>query len=87
MTGAVGINMKLLESFKKNSSIDIHSKVWWVSVVSILLVLIQQLLGLFGVQLPDGLSSRVMDIVNSILLLGGLTGVIYDTSNKQGVDK
>lgn len=79
--------MKLFENLKKNSTIDVHSKIWWVSVISILLVLIQQMLNMFGIQLPDGLPNQVMDIVNSILVLGGLTGVIYDTSNKTEVDK
>ncbi|APX73103.1 phage holin family protein [Companilactobacillus allii] len=66
-------------------SIDWHSKVWWVSLISILLVLVQQVLALFNIQLPAELSGQVMDIVNSLLAVGGLVGIIYDTSKpKEG---
>ncbi|MQS52183.1 phage holin [Companilactobacillus mishanensis] len=65
---------------KDKLSLDYHSKVWWVSVVSIVLVLIQQVLKIFGVDMPSGLDTEIMNVVNSLLALGGLIGVIYDTS-------
>ena len=70
-----------MENLKSNLTIDYHSKVWWVSVVSIVLVLIQQVLKMFGVEMPSGLDTEIMNVVNSLLALGGLLGVIYDTSN------
>ncbi|MCH4010383.1 MAG: phage holin [Companilactobacillus sp.] len=70
-----------MENLKSNLTIDYHSKVWWVSVVSIVLVLIQQVLKMFGVEMPDGLDTEIMNVVNSLLALGGLLGIIYDTSN------
>lgn len=70
-----------MENLKSNLTIDYHSKVWWVSVVSIVLVLIQQILKIFGVEMPSGLDTEIMNVVNSLLALGGLLGVIYDTSN------
>ncbi len=70
-----------MENLKSNLTIDYHSKIWWVSVVSIVLVLIQQILKMFGVEMPSGLDTEIMNVVNSLLALGGLLGVIYDTSN------
>lgn len=70
-----------MENLKSNLTIDYHSKVWWVSVVSIVLVLIQQVLKMFGVEMLDGLDTEIMNVVNSLLALGGLLGIIYDTSN------
>ncbi|MCH4008156.1 phage holin [Companilactobacillus sp.] len=66
---------------KGKLTLDYHSKVWWVSVVSIILVLIQQVLKIFGVDMPAGLDTEIMNVVNSLLALGGLMGIIYDTSN------
>lgn len=68
---------------KAKLTIDWHSKVWWVSLISILLVLIQQVLKIFGVEMPPALSGEVMDVVNSFLALGGLLGIIYDTGGNK----
>lgn len=76
--------MKTKDNISENLTIDWHSKVWWVSLISILLVLVQQVLALFNIQLPDGFQGQIMDIVNSLLAVGGLLGIIYDTSKKEG---
>lgn len=61
-------------------NINWHSKVFWVSLVSLLIVLVQQVLAIFSIELPAGLSDEIMSVVNTLLTIGGLTGVIYDTT-------
>ncbi|KRK80236.1 phage holin [Companilactobacillus nodensis] len=70
------------EKIKSKLSIDWHSPIWWASLVSILLVLIQQVLSIFGISMPEGLAQQITDVVNSLLSIGGLLGIIYDTSKK-----
>jgi len=73
-----------MNDFKDKLTINWHSKVWWISVVSIMIVLIQQILKMFGLEMPAGMDSQILNIVNSLLVLGGLMGVIYDTSGDGG---
>jgi len=39
---------------------------------------------MFGLEMPAGMDSQILNIVNSLLVLGGLMGVIYDTSGDGG---
>ncbi len=32
--------------------------------------------------MPEGLAQQITDVVNSLLSIGGLLGIIYDTSKK-----
>lgn len=65
---------------KNNLTLDVHSKVWWLSITSLFLVLIQQILGLFNVTLPAEIPSQITQIINTLLALGGAVGLIYDTT-------
>ncbi|EJS7263377.1 phage holin [Listeria monocytogenes] len=64
---------------KINWKVRMKSKVFWVSVIPLVLVLSQQLLGWFGVTLPvDTINKQALDLVNSVFLLLGVLGVVND---------
>ncbi|HAA3623887.1 TPA_asm: phage holin [Listeria monocytogenes] len=64
---------------KINWKIRMKSKVFWVSVIPLVLVLAQQLLGWFGATLPvDTINKQALDFVNSVFLLLGVLGVVND---------
>ncbi|EAD7062823.1 phage holin [Listeria monocytogenes] len=64
---------------KINWKIRMKSKVFWVSVVPLALVLVQQVLGWFGVAVPaDTISKEALDMINSVFLLLGVLGVVND---------
>lgn len=66
---------------KEKLSIDVHSKIWWTSIISLGLVLAQQVAHLFGWEITSDMTNQIMAIVNSALAIGGLIGIIWDTSN------
>ncbi|EBF5141579.1 phage holin [Listeria monocytogenes] len=64
---------------KINWRVRVKSKVFWVSVIPLVLVLAQQLLGWFGVTIPaDTINKQALDFVNSVFLLLGVLGVVND---------
>ncbi|MBC2014048.1 phage holin [Listeria welshimeri] len=68
---------------KINWRVRIKSKVFWVSVIPLVLVLVQQLLGWFGVTIPaDTINKQALDFVNSVFLLLGVLGVVNDPTTK-----
>ncbi|EDP7447890.1 phage holin [Listeria monocytogenes] len=68
---------------KINWKVRIKSKVFWVSVIPLVLVLAQQLLGWFGVTIPaDTINKQALDFVNSVFLLLGVLGVVNDPTTK-----
>jgi len=66
---------------KNKLTLDTHSKVWWVSIVSLVLVLAQQVGHLFGWEITSDMVNQIMAIVNTLLAIAGSLGLIYDTSN------
>ncbi|EAC8001087.1 phage holin, partial [Listeria monocytogenes] len=55
------------------------SKIFWVSVIPLILVLVQQVLGWFGVIIPaDTMNREALDMINSVFLLLGVLGVVND---------
>ncbi|EAF1659670.1 phage holin [Listeria monocytogenes] len=84
---------------KINWKVRVKSKVFWVSVIPLVLVLAQQLLGWFGVTIPaDTINKQALDFVNSVFLLLGVLGVVNDPTtegvndselvqNRKGEDK
>jgi len=54
----------------------LQSKVWWVGIISLLIVLSQQL----GFDLSNYIPKDYANIINSIFLLLGMLGVSVDTS-------
>ncbi len=66
-------------TMKINWKVRVKSKVFWVSVIPLVLVLAQQLLGWFGVTIPaDTINKQALDFVNSVFLLLGVLGVVND---------
>lgn len=70
-----------------NLTLDTKSKVWWISVVSLVLVLVQQVGHLFGWEITSDMINQIMAIVNTILAIAGSLGLIYDTSVNNGDEK
>ena len=61
-------------------TLDVHSRVWWVYITSLFLLLIQQVLKLFGIDfVPDAYA----DIINTLLAIGVACGVLYDTGGQK----
>ncbi|EAD8851614.1 phage holin [Listeria monocytogenes] len=68
---------------KINWKVRMKSKVFWVSVIPLILVLVQQLLGWFGVTLPvDTINKEALDMINSVFLLLGVLGVVNDPTTQ-----
>lgn len=62
-----------------NWKVRMKSKVFWVSIIPLMLVLVQQVLGWFGVTIPtDTINREALDMVNSVFLLFGVLGVVND---------
>ncbi|EGJ24773.1 Holin [Listeria monocytogenes str. Scott A] len=54
-----------------------------MSVIPLILVLVQQVLGWFGVTIPaDTINKQALDFVNSVFLLLGVLGVVNDPTTK-----
>lgn len=60
--------------------VDWHSKVLWTSMTALVIVLVQQVAKVFGVEFSNDLASQVQGIVNTALTILGLVGVVYDTT-------
>ncbi|EAA0129591.1 phage holin [Listeria monocytogenes] len=72
---------------KINWKVRMKSKVFWVSVIPLVLVLAQQLLGWFGVTIPaDTINKQALDFVNSVFLLLGVLGVVNDPTTEGTAD-
>ncbi|MBC1459662.1 phage holin [Listeria welshimeri] len=68
---------------KINWRVRIKSKVFWVSVIPLVLVLVQQVLGWFSVTIPaDTINREALDMINSVFLLLGVLGVVNDPTTK-----
>ncbi|MBC1631850.1 phage holin [Listeria welshimeri] len=68
---------------KINWRVRIKSKVFWVSIIPLVLVLVQQVLGWFGVTIPaDTINREALDMINSVFLLLGVLGVVNDPTTK-----
>ncbi len=74
-------------TMKINWKVRMKSKVFWVSVIPLVLVLAQQLLGWFGVTIPaDTINKQALDFVNSVFLLLGVLGVVNDPTTEGTAD-
>ncbi|EAE3438715.1 phage holin, partial [Listeria monocytogenes] len=63
------------------------SKVFWVSVIPLILVLVQQVFGWFGVTIAaDTINKEALDMINSVFLLLGVLGVVNDPTTPTASD-
>lgn len=65
---------------KNKLTLDTHSAVWWTSVITLLLVLIQQIAHMIGWQITSEQVNQIMGIVNTCLAIASSLGLVYDTS-------
>ena len=65
---------------KNKLTIKNQNKTWWLSITSLVLVLIQQVGHLFGWEITSDEINQIMAIVNTLLVIAGSLGLIYDTS-------
>ncbi|EDO1161556.1 TPA: phage holin [Listeria innocua] len=72
---------------KINWKIRMKSKVFWASIIPLALVLIQQILGWFGVTIPaETINREALDMINSVFLLLGVLGVVNDPTTPTAND-
>ncbi|EAE4650249.1 phage holin [Listeria monocytogenes] len=72
---------------KINWKVRMKSKVFWVSIIPLVLVLIQQILGWFGVTVPsETINKEALDMINSVFLLLGVLGVVNDPTTPTASD-
>lgn len=71
----------------KNINVNWHSKALWASLTSLFIVLIQQIFVLFGLSLPDGVESQIGGLINTLLTIGGLFGIVYDSNKKEIINE
>lgn len=62
-----------------NVKVRLRNRDFWLAFIPALLILIQMILGLFNIALPiDGLTSKLLDIVNMVFMLLGILGIVND---------
>lgn len=64
---------------KINWKVRVKSKTFWLAMIPILLVLIQQILSWFGIEFAKELiENEAMQFVNTAFLLLGILGIVND---------
>lgn len=64
---------------KINWIVRIKNKVFWVALIPAVLLLVQQICALFGVNLEvSGLSDQLIDIVNTVFVVLAVLGIVAD---------
>ncbi|WP_413476390.1 phage holin [Latilactobacillus fuchuensis] len=67
--------------------VDWHSKVLWTSMTALVIVLVQQVAKVFGIEFSNDMAGQIQGIVNTVLTILGLVGVIYDTTKGDSNEK
>lgn len=64
---------------KINWTVRIKNKNFWLALVPAILLLLQAVLALFGINWqPDMLSDKLLDIINAAFVLLSILGVVQD---------
>lgn len=64
---------------KINWTVRIKNKVFWVTAIPAVLLLVTKVFGVFGVELDlSALSDQLVSIVETVFLLLGLAGIVVD---------
>lgn len=67
---------------KNKFTIKNQNKAWWLSLASLIAVLIQQVFHLFGWEITSDEINTAMAIVNTVLVILGSLGLVTDTSKE-----
>ena len=64
---------------KINWSVRLKNKSFWVSIIPAVLLLVQQVCGIFGVKIEiAGLSDQLLAIIGTVFAILALVGVVND---------
>lgn len=64
---------------KVNWIVRIKNKAFWIAIIPAILLLVQQVLGIFGVQFDFGeIGNNLLGIVNTVFVVLALIGVVND---------
>ena len=64
---------------KINWTVRIKNKAFWVSIIPAILLLIQQVCGMFGINIEiAGLSDQLLSIIGTVFAILSLIGVVND---------
>lgn len=64
---------------KINWSVRLKNKSFWVSIIPAILLLVQQVCGMFGVKIEiAGLSDQLLAIIGTVFAILALVGVVND---------
>lgn len=62
-----------------NWKVRLKNKTFWLTIIPLLFLIVQQVCELFGLQLPvDGVAEQVLAIVETLFLIIGLLGITND---------
>lgn len=64
---------------KINWKVRLKNKVFWITIIPMILLLVQQILGLFGVYFEiEGLTDSLVAIVSTLFSILAIIGIIAD---------
>ena len=64
---------------KINWTVRLKNKAFWVAIVPAILLLIQQVCGMFGIKIEiAGLSDQILSIIGTVFAILSLIGVVND---------
>lgn len=62
-----------------NWKVRVRNKAFWIALVPALLVLVQALAGVLGIEVSlDWLGSRILDAVNALFVVLSILGIVND---------
>lgn len=67
----------------------IKNKAFWVTLIPAVALLVQLVLGIFGIELSniDGISAQLVDVVNALFAVLAILGVVSNPLTKGLTDK
>lgn len=64
---------------KINWTVRLKNKSFWVSIIPVVLLLVQQVCGIFGIKIEiAGLSDQLLAIIGTVFAILALVGVVND---------
>lgn len=67
------------EFTKLNLKVRVKNKVFWLTFIPALLLVIQVVLAVFGIQWqPEALNEKIVDVINAVFMLLSILGIVTD---------